>query len=123
MMSRVEFRKAIIEFTGSQWVVRVWRDAPRRLEWAYGDTEVEAWENLRAGKAIIEFTGSQWVVRVWRDAPRRLEWAYGDTEVEAWENLRAAPTVVPIENIEEVVALAGAGVRQADTPREDFDDE
>ena len=53
MMSKVKYGKAIIEFTGSQHVVRVWLQEPRRLEWAYGDTEVEAWQNLRAGPMVI----------------------------------------------------------------------
>lgn len=62
MMSKAEFGKAIIEYTGSQWVVRVWHDAPRRLEWAYGDTEVEAWENLRARPTVVPLEDLEEVV-------------------------------------------------------------
>lgn len=55
---KAEFEKIIYERTGRLGNVavcaRVWREAPARLEWAYGANEADALRNLEAAPVVIE---------------------------------------------------------------------
>lgn len=66
---RAEFDKVIVERTGfgvgaqvPEFVARVWRREPERLEWAYGEADRDAYANCITDPVVIDLNALETLV-------------------------------------------------------------